>query len=465
MLMTTKKSSSHFNDQTFDSDFYEKMTDSLQVDKAIWESTCIVFDTSALLDLYKYSKEACESLFEETFKNIEGCFWIPKHVEYEYILNRSDVIENTKNEYQKLNGSNAQNKSHTKSIQDSVNSIKNNVQGIEDILKDENIHPYIDSDVCRLKDLQENLASFEEIFQTFQDRVKNQVDRRFGEIDQVIREDYILDYIGKFFKVGREFSFDEQLRIVEEGEIRFRNKIPPGYMDSALGGVSGKNVKEGLQQYGDLIIWKQILEYAKEVDKDIMLVINDRKCDWCYSRKKSSRIERPREELVLEFAQYSERRFWMYTLSDFIYHLNKHPDIKVSSRVSEETNAIEEKIDADFQKESSQKESLINNGELPIVKTIDFLKELLDYTESFRSESNSNPYASLKEFVTVVLKEKRYEINHSYAMANILCDQGLVNISQKSSRWGFPFYVIEVTDAGVEILKKKNLEVMMDLLR
>ncbi|MCK9330483.1 MAG: PIN domain-containing protein [Candidatus Cloacimonetes bacterium] len=66
------------------------------------------------------------------------------------------------------------------------------------------------------------------------------------------------------------FSVKEIIQIFKEGEIRYSNKIPPGYMDQD---------KEN-NKYGDLIIWKELIYWAKKNSEDVLFVTNDNKPDW-----------------------------------------------------------------------------------------------------------------------------------------------------------------------------------------
>lgn len=58
------------------------------------------------------------------------------------------------------------------------------------------------------------------------------------------------------------------------GEYRFKNKIPPGYMD--------KNKEDN--SYGDYIIWREIVDKCSSEDgADAIIITNDVKEDWVYA--------------------------------------------------------------------------------------------------------------------------------------------------------------------------------------
>ncbi len=76
-----------------------------------------------------------------------------------------------------------------------------------------------------------------------------------------------------------------------KGELEFRNgfKIPPGYEDS----------EKNANTEGDLYIWLNTIELAKQEKRDVVFVTNDRKSDWFTSQ--DSTVLFPRFELVEEF--------------------------------------------------------------------------------------------------------------------------------------------------------------------
>ncbi|WP_423738389.1 PIN-like domain-containing protein [Clostridium algidicarnis] len=68
------------------------------------------------------------------------------------------------------------------------------------------------------------------------------------------------------------FTQQELYEICEEGEKRYKQEIPPGFKNGAK--------KDGIKKYSDLIIWKEILKYASEHEKNIIFVTDDVKRDW-----------------------------------------------------------------------------------------------------------------------------------------------------------------------------------------
>lgn len=124
---------------------------------------------------------------------------------------------------------------------------------------------------------------------------------------------------------GTPFSFSEIKQIVSEGAYRYKNEIPPGYKDAFT--------KSGIRQYGDLIIWKEIIRFARENDKDIIFISNDVKADWiivdesdkCKEQEKPLKEElgNPRRELLAEFEEDTGHKIWFYQTSKFIEYIEK----------------------------------------------------------------------------------------------------------------------------------------------
>lgn len=157
-----------------------------------------------------------------------------------------------------------------------------------------------------------------------------QIEKSKAEILNVAHDDDVLEAIQKYFQVGREFSFNEIIEITKEGKHRFEFKIPPGYGDLNEG------TKKGTQIFGDLILWKQMLEFSNEKQHPIIFVTNDlaKDDDWCYleRNKTEKRIHSPREELIKEMKDFSNVDFWMYDLPQFLFKANEYLDASIEEQ-------------------------------------------------------------------------------------------------------------------------------------
>lgn len=323
----------------FDKSSFDKYTlsDDKKAEAKLWKEAVFVFDSCALLDFYYLPTKTRKEIYEKTFEKHSGRFWIPNHVQFEYLKNRGKCIEKPVSEkYGDL-------RSKIESIREMVISGKNGqlTNAFDDILKytkEADKHPHIEP-----KEMEKFKADVEKAnskaISTY-DKAFAKIEKRIDEIEEEVRSvkdnDDLLENIEKHFSVGNEFSFEELIEITKEGKHRYDLKIPPGYAD-----YSGKNKKEGVQQFGDFIIWKQILEFSKEKGADIIFITNDttKDNDWCYSGKEN-RVERPREELIKEISDYSSASFWMYNLEQFLYHSNEYLDSNIEEETIKDTKEI-----------------------------------------------------------------------------------------------------------------------------
>ena len=155
------------------------------------------------------------------------------------------------------------------------------------------------------------MAAFIKQVESFNEKYSDQIASKEKEISDLKNKDTIFRKFSQYFEVGREYSFKEIMEITLEGKHRYEYEIPPGYKD--------RKDKEGSQIFGDLIVWKQILEHSKKMGKDVVLISNDLKPDWCHIDKKRKRVISPRHELIKEMRDYSGVNFWMYNQEEFMH--------------------------------------------------------------------------------------------------------------------------------------------------
>lgn len=297
----------------------------------LWRDAIIVFDSSALLDLYFSPKSEREKIDKEIFTELKERLWLPNHVQYEYLKNRENIIKKPIIEkYEPLR----------KKIQNLSNSSKFEIsKRIDEIIRETikgDKHPHLKQEGLNdFKTIADDFVKKVEIFhkqtEAFQKNILSEITIAEQEIKDVENYDDVLDSLETHFKVGREFTFNEIIEITKEGKHRYEFKIPPGYGDFYNG------EKKGTQIFGDLIIWKQILEYSKEEEKPIIFITNDitKDDDWGYIDKNATepRIYSPREELIKEIKDNSSVDFWMYNLPQFLFQANKH----LKSTIKDET--------------------------------------------------------------------------------------------------------------------------------
>jgi hypothetical protein len=118
-------------------------------------------------------------------------------------------------------------------------------------------------------------------------------------------------------RVGNPFPISSLIKIFTEGEERYTYRIRPGYMDME----KDKRDPSKREKFGDLIIWKQILEHARASQSPIIFITNDEKEDWWVLDRNNIPIK-PREELMDEFSEFNDKTLAIMNLTNFINHVS-----------------------------------------------------------------------------------------------------------------------------------------------
>jgi len=234
--------------------------------KASWSNTktLFIFDTNVLLNLYTYTKNTREDFFK-ILEKVSDNIWLPYHVGLEYQRRRLNVIKNEKKVFQDI-------EKYLTSIEKNISNGEFNKlklkQRLPDLFnKSEELH-------SKIKDL----------LTIYRDDVK----KWNKEQPDVRSSDSIRKKIDELFddKVGNPFEQENLNKIFKEGEERYNKKIPPGFEDKKEKEKADNFTYKRLDyipMYGDLIIWKQIIEKAKDEDiESVVFVTDDVKEDWWY---------------------------------------------------------------------------------------------------------------------------------------------------------------------------------------
>ncbi len=141
-----------------------------------------------------------------------------------------------------------------------------------------------------------------------------------GELQEVLQDadaerggDPILEQLEELLagRVTAPLTHEEWTECVEEANRRIDADEPPGYLDA---GKKDGDLPEG--GAGDYLVWYQATRYAKEQDRDLLIVTRDQKEDWWW--RQQSEFIGPRAELTLEYHQLTGRRLFMMRPADLL---------------------------------------------------------------------------------------------------------------------------------------------------
>lgn len=251
--------------------------------KNIWENGVFVFDTNTLINLYRYTEKTRNDYFD-VMNHYKSRIWIPYQVALEYHNNRLNVISKVDKAYDDL-------------ASKLVSELKIFINKLDDFKR----HPYI------------NVEDIKTRVRDSVNAVADEIKKMNNDNPKFLQNDIILNFLTELFdgNVGQDFEADRLKEIYSEGEKRYQAKTPPGYRDE-----NNKKDAESRKIYGDLILWKQIIEKSKIDKKDIIFITDDLKDDWW--QKIDGKIIGPRFELLREFYTETNRNIIIYNADRFL---------------------------------------------------------------------------------------------------------------------------------------------------
>lgn len=249
--------------------------------KGSLDDSILIYDTSALLNVYRYSLVSSKKMLKYLMK-YEGKIQIPYLVRKEFYTNKEKV--RTLNLYKNIE------KTLVRQVERKRDEL---FSGLKDYER-KRLHKFTYlQDKLKLK-----FEEMNQIIKTYKDEIVEEASVYKDFITEEV--DVYLNTLLESDKVWDEINTVELIEILKEGDIRYRYQIPPGYED--------EKDKKGINKFGDLIIWKQLISYSKiQKQKNIIFVTSDIKNDW-FELDDKKEIVRPRKELISEFNYFNPNK-------------------------------------------------------------------------------------------------------------------------------------------------------------
>lgn len=345
-----------------------------QVDfKSIWNKGIFIFDSNVLLDLYRLPISAREDLFN-VFQNekFKDRIWIGFQVLLEFLNNRLEVISDQKNKFTQVK----------KLVESTISKYDESFSSLEDELKNLKLaqrHSLIEPEkYINEKNINQGKNFLDEFISYLDELEKEQFD---VNDDDVIKEKVLKIFDGK---TGKSFDQKTLEEIFSKGEERYKNSQPPGYMDIKKEGAYPYEDKKFVRKYGDLLLWKEIIEKCKtEKIEYAVLVTGDVKEDW-WQKKRGKKLGARMELLNEIYSEATElNTFYMYDTSSFLQYAKQEIDVNIKeSSITEAKELIEL---SNRERILSRKQSLLAK-----VRKERELKEIQNKTESLKNELRKN---------------------------------------------------------------------------
>lgn len=279
----------------------------------IWREGIFIFDSCVFLNLYEYSEQTSNDLLK-IIEHLKDRIWLPHQVGLEFFKERLSVIHRQKNAYSQL-----------------ITALDGATEVFKKTFNKANLqqtHRYFDKELI-LNKVTSKITSLKRNINKLKEKHPNWTNK-----------DEILDKITLLFdgnKHGAPFKKEDYEKICKEADRRYSEDCPPGYMDAKKDNDDKTNKKK----YGDYLIWRQIIDFAKKVKKPILFITEDIKEDWWKLKDKTTKtILAPRDELIKEIFEEANVNFYIYQTNQFIKNATKLFNITIADKTIKEVKNI-----------------------------------------------------------------------------------------------------------------------------
>lgn len=283
---------------------------------ALWKECIFVLDANVLLNIYRYPQQARDD-FISVLSKISDRIWIPFHTALEYQRNRIGVIIEQNKRFHEVK----------KILEETQKTLLSRLDQLQLKKRHSSIDP------------ERFITDVRSIFDSF----IVELDKQEGLQLSIQGDDPIRNKIEEILvdKMGSPPNNQEHLdAIFKNGEARYEVQQPPGYLDSKKekDNVCDKYSYGDLvyhRKFGDLIIWKQIIEEAKSRKiKHLIFITDDDKEDWWlivnYMGEKQIG---PRPELIEEICREAgTEHFYMYNSERFMKYASEYLGVQINKK-------------------------------------------------------------------------------------------------------------------------------------
>jgi hypothetical protein len=401
--------------------YYEKTEADLE---ALWERAFFAFDANVLLHLYAYSP-ATRDNFISVLERLQDRLWLPNQAGDEFHRHRSRAFRE-----EKTRASQFAQHFHGK---------------VKDLLE-KNL-PYRKEDTDYLL----------ELLRDGLEAARKHLTDLGREQSVALKDDLVLSQLEALFadRVGGAYSDEALTAIEQEAEWRFERGIPPGFRDAA---------KDPSSRYGDVIIWKQLIDRAADVETPVIFVTDDVKRDWW--SKPSGTIEGPHPQLVQEILRRTGMALHMYPADQFLQSAGKYLRTEVDQATIDEVREVAEQVIEGSQVDTS--------GPLPfdqVTRALDIINgrlnerfDVMSYAERvLDSISNESYRRSTQQMLDFQRHLQQFEDVRNAQERRLLegitdaMTSGLPRVSESQSRT-LGRRAIEEAGAGVDNDAKQEVE-------
>lgn len=406
-------------------DFYRKNFNKEDMSQ---DNTIIVLDTNALLNIFRFSPDASDAFLNTIISQKEWLF-IPYFVALEFHFNKKGVMIEYEEKVETFK----------KSFESKWKKIPKELSNLFDSFS------FREGNTSSKQLSEEFAKEISSILESKKTEIQKETYKKVEQISgkQIQKYQSLVDTIES--KTSLRPTQTKINEVEKEGEKRYSNSIPPGYNDNSK---KDKRCYNGIcyqMKYGDLLIWKDMLEKATESQiKNVIFVTSDGqskdKSDLLH--KVNNKIIGPRVELIEEMRVKSNANLFIMNESDFINKFSEQVD---NSRISDQINLfyLNQK---NRSKGRNENHSLTNSSEVYTEKDLIskmknsakieeiIIHKIADYLHNSEFELNDFPVSGWGEYNYCVINdieidEVEFDFQTINGTATIHCDVDFDRVS------------------------------------
>lgn len=289
----------------------------MEIKKLLNQDYAIICDTNVFLHIYRYSPEFSDFALK-CIQAVREHIVLPSTVNYEFKKHHRAYHGDMKKRVEKIG------KEAERQIENSKRKVLNICDNLEALQ-----YP----DISELSEnLEEKFSELTEIAQLFFEErgILGFISDPWNGNDLVKEQ---VDFIISTENLLPNVTQDVIYQICEDGEKRYKHTppLPPGFKDA--------KDKDGVRKYSDLIIWKEIIKYAREENKNVFWITDDAKSDW-WEKNGEKDVFHP--FLTREFENETGKKICALNALDFYnivsteYEIPKADAVEIALRITDD---------------------------------------------------------------------------------------------------------------------------------
>lgn len=347
-------------------------------------SGLIVFDTNALLNLYRYHAKTREDLIA-ILAHIKNRLWVPYQAMYEFWQGRSSVIGSNAREMEGIIDGLFRNRSD---LERGIRTWANRVG-----LPPEETTEFVSTIESAVGDVANKMRemSADDTFEHAEDTDKDPVITALSSILEG--------------NVGDPLTVDELRKARKEAAQRIADKRPPGWKDA--------HKRDNPE--GDYLIWFQTLQEAKRRGVDVLFVTGDVKDDWW--RREQGEVRGPLPELVYEMRAVADVRLFMLRPASLLIHARNTLGLRISEESVQDAQRVSSDMDISLNDDireslhnltsellATQEELSLSNFNQDIVRAL--RRASMELYDALRNPSTKNPVEAVWPVINAAIESR-----------------------------------------------------------